>query len=268
MTTQTRELLHPELASDWSFPVLPGNSHHYLQQPHQQGQSAAASKDSHSSGGKKVDNRNAVLELVKYLMQVLSLDKNIAMEARLLRKELLAIFDVREFGRDGAFRNPSASLKLGQWSCPECTLARDWDLCRDEALLPDLGSNAGGGGAAQQAAAGAGAATSEALKRAAQNRAWRCGYCEAELDRLAVEERLVADVQAAVVRWTTQDVKCGRCGAFRANEFAEHCVCSGAWTESLKRDDVRASLRVYAGVADWFGLRMLGALVGEVLEGL
>ena len=259
VSTQARELLHPELASDWSFPVLPGNSH--LETPQQQ-----KSASSSSSKGPKGDNRNAVLELVKYLMQVLSLDKNIAMEARLLRKELLAIFDVREFSRDAAFRNPSASLKVRQWSCPECTLARDWDLCRDEALLPDLGTSTRGndhaaGGDQQQQ-------DTEALRRAAQNRPWRCGYCEAELDRLAVEERLLADVQAAVVQWTTQDVRCARCSAFRVNEFMDHCVCSGPWAETVPRDDLLATLRVYRGVADWFGLRMLGALVGEVLESL
>ncbi|RYP81001.1 hypothetical protein DL769_002181 [Monosporascus sp. CRB-8-3] len=239
VSTQTRELLHPELASDWSFPVLPGNSHLPMNQ---------------------VANRNAVLELVKSLMQVLSLDKNITMEARLLRKELLAMFEVREFSKEGAFRNPSESLRIGQWSCPECTLARDWDLCRDEALLPDLSQiNANTNGADE---------VRGEIRRAAQAKVWRCGFCDAELDRLRVEERLLADVQAALVEWTTQDVRCKRCGGVRLNEFMEHCTCSGPWVESVKRDDVVRRLQVYRGVADWFGLRMLSVMVAEVLGGL
>ncbi|CZR64400.1 probable DNA polymerase epsilon, calytic chain POL2 [Phialocephala subalpina] len=64
------EMLHPELASDYSFPILPG-SHLKLSNP--------------------------ALQLVKSLMQVLSLDKNITMEARLLRKELM---DWWRSGRD------------------------------------------------------------------------------------------------------------------------------------------------------------------------
>ena len=84
---QKQELLHPEFTSDWTFPILPG-SH----------------LDLH--------NASPALELVKSLMQVLSLDQTITLEARLLRKDLLQLFDIREFSRDASFRNPSQSLKL------------------------------------------------------------------------------------------------------------------------------------------------------------
>ncbi|KAH9904372.1 DNA polymerase family B [Xylariomycetidae sp. FL2044] len=243
MSTQARELLHPELASDWSFPVLPGNNLNHL------------NKALHS----RKSNDNAVLELVKSLMQVLSLDKNITMEARLLRKELLALFEVREFSKEGAFTNPSESLRIHQWSCPECTLARDWDLCRDEALLPDLSTLPG---------ADLNHDTEQLrseMRKAAASKPWRCPFCEAELDRLRVEERLVADVQRAVVEWCTQDLRCERCGSVKLNEFMEHCTCSGAWAESVKREDLVRRLGVYRGVADWYGLRMLGVVVGEIL---
>ncbi|KAI1469300.1 DUF1744-domain-containing protein [Daldinia caldariorum] len=230
VSTQARELLHPELASDWSFPVLPG------------------------SHIKNMQNRNAVLELVKYLMQVLSLDKNVTMEARLLRKELLALFEVREFSKEGAFANPSESLKVSQWSCHECTLARDWDLCRDEHLLPDVNAFTENDEAEVQ--------------RAAAAKTWQCPFCDAELDKLKIEEKLLADVQSMVVEWSTQDLKCERCGSVRLNDLMEHCTCSGPWAESVKRGEVVRRLGVYQGVARWFGLRMLESLVAEVLGGL
>ncbi|KAK7935871.1 dna polymerase epsilon protein [Apiospora marii] len=241
LSTQARELLHPELASDWSFPVLPGTQDNLSRFSKEDASAVSKSKKT-----KRFASKNAVLELVKSLMQVLSLDKNITAEARLLRKELLAFFDVREFSKEAAFANPSSSLKIAQWSCAECTLARDWDLCRDEALLPDLAT----------------------LRRAAAAKSWRCGFCDAEFDRLRVEERLMADVERVVVEWTTQDVKCTRCGGVRLNEFAEHCTCSGAWGESVKRDDMLRRLGVYQGVAEWFGMRMLTAVVEEVLGSL
>ncbi|KAF5521697.1 DNA polymerase epsilon catalytic subunit A [Colletotrichum aenigma] len=217
---QKRELLHPELAGDYSFPQLPGSHLAHL------------------------SSRNAVLELVKALMQVLSLDKNITLEARLLRKELLAMFDVREFSKEGAFQNPSESLKLLQLSCDSCTMARDLDFCRDEDLLPEMGP--------------------DGKRLGAETRPWRCTFCEAEYDRNAIEEILLAQVEAFVVEWSTQDLKCTKCGALRLNEFMEHCTCSGEWVESVKRQEILRKVGVYGNVAKFFGLRMLG----EVTEGL
>ena len=97
---------------------------------------------------------------------------------------------------------------------------------------------------------------------------WRCPFCEVEYDRNAIEERLVADVEGFVVEWTTQDLKCVKCGALRVNEFMEHCTCSGDWGESVKREEVMKKLRVYRSVAKFYGLRMLGDVVEGVFEGL
>ncbi|KAL8359001.1 hypothetical protein RB601_008139 [Gaeumannomyces tritici] len=218
LAAQKRELLHPELASDYDFPQLPG-SHLTNLQP-----------------------TSAVLELVKCLMQVLSLDKNISLEARLLRKELLAMLDVREFSREAAFQNPSESLRLAQVSCDSCTVARDLDLCRDEDLLPVPGESSTGG----------------------DNRPWRCTFCQAEYDRNALEEVLVAQVEGAVTEWATQDLRCVKCGASRVNEFMEHCTCSGDWGPSTKREDLVRRLKVHRNVAKFYGLKMLG----DVVEGV
>lgn len=204
---QKRELMHPELAEDYSFPDLPG-SH--------------------------LAPRSPVLELVKSLMQVLSLDKNITLEARLLRKELLALLDVREFSKEGTFVNPSESLKLAQLSCDSCTMARDLDLCRDE----DLQGNDG--------------------------RGWQCSFCGTEYDRVGIEERLLCMVESWVVEWATQDLKCARCGALRVNDLMEHCTCSGEWKEIASRGGIVRKLSVMRKVAKYYGLRMLG----DVVEGL
>jgi DNA polymerase epsilon subunit 1 len=250
LNTQKRELLHPELAGDYEFPQLPGSYLPYLSSSDPSPERARHDNDSALDPGTAVATKkssssrgtaNPVLELVKSLMQVLSLDKNIALEARLLRKDLLAMLDVREFGRDATFANPSESLRVEQLSCDSCALARDLDLCRDEALLPD-----GKGGAAR----------------------WRCGFCEAEYDRNGLEERILAGVEALVVQWATQDVKCRKCGALRVNEFMEHCTCSGEWGESVRREDVLRRLRVYRNVAKFYGLRMLGDVVEGVFDGL
>ena len=115
---QRDEMLHPELASDYAFPVLPG-----------------VLVDT------KHDKRNPSLELTKLLMQVLSLSKTTTLESRLFRRELLALFEVREFSKEGRFENPSTNLKLPEITCNACCLIRDLDLCRDEDVLPDWHGN-------------------------------------------------------------------------------------------------------------------------------
>lgn len=216
---QKDEMLHPELASDYSFPVLPGSHLHFT---------------------------NPALQLVKSLMQVLSLDKNITMEARLLRKELLTLFEIREFSSEARFENPSESLKLPQLICENCTMARDLNFCRDDDLIPIPGENGG-----------------ETVARP-----WKCNFCDGEYDRLGLEERLISEVEAVVVEWNTQDLKCGKCGTLRVNDFMEHCACSGVWSEVVKRADVVRKLKVFDRVAKSYELRMLGVVVEGVLAAL
>ncbi|KAL5628387.1 hypothetical protein BROUX41_003135 [Berkeleyomyces rouxiae] len=220
ITRQKKEMMHSELAVDYAFPKLPG---------------------SHISG---LDSHKAVLELVKAIMQILSLDKNIIMEARLLRKELLQMFDISDFSTAGAFRNPSESLVLRDISCENCAMPREFDFCRDEDLLP------------------------EDLSQGAADNTWRCTGCGFEFSRMSIEERLIAAVEGYVIEWTTQDQNCKSCGAVKLGEFMDHCTCSGEWKNILNRDDVVGRLKVYKNVAEFYDMRMLFSVVGEILESI
>lgn len=217
---QRDEMLHPELASDYAFPVLPGV---LVNNPEE-------------------DKRNPVLELVKLLMQVLSLSKITTLETRLLRRELLALFEVREFSKEGRFENPSESLKLPELTCNACCLIRDLDLCRDEDVLPDPGSDV-----------------------TSTTKPWRCPFCQTEYDKLAQEEILVGQVYGLITGWQTQDLKCSKCGSLQVSEFMEHCSCSGAWVETMDRADVMKKLRVLESAAKFHSLTLLQNALEDIL---
>ncbi len=219
------ELTHPTLAADHAFPTLPGS---YL----------------------NLQSTHPVLHLVKSIVHVFSLDKTITLEAHLLRKDLLALFEIKEFSPQARFENPSSSLKLEQLICEHCTMARDVDLCRDEDVLPPPPPSADAGAAA------------------AIQATWKCSTCDREYGRLAIEEKLIARVQKVLVKWQTQDLECGKCRKIRVNDFMEHCGCSGEWVASVDRGKVVGKMRVLERVAGSYGLRMLGQVVGQVLGGM
>ena len=217
------ELAHPTLATDHEFPLLPG-SHLNLRSIH------------------------PVLQLVVSIMHVFSLDRTIQIEARLLRKELLALFEIKEFSPEARFENPSSSLKLDQLICENCTMTRDLDLCRDEDILPP-----------PQFPNHPSAATE------GSQRAWLCPTCSHEYNRLAIEEMLIAQVQRTLVEWQTQDLKCKKCRRLRVNDFMDHCGCSGEWIGTVDQDSAVQDLKILERVANAYGMRMLEGVVREVL---
>ena len=211
-----------ELRADWVYPTLPGSA-----------PTVAKNRD-----------ENPLLALVKYILHVVSLDKTLALETRLLRRDLLALFDVKEFAKQAQFTNPAASLKLRGVSCTECHSTRDLDLCRDDDFSYSAETNNH-----RQLCSG-----------------FRCSNCETTYDQLSLQERLLADVVIrAVMQWSCQDLKCGKCKRLRANEFMEHCACGGVWQETVDRKEVESTLSVARHVASAYGWGMVTQAVGEVL---
>lgn len=221
---QREELLHPELASDWTFPSLAGGS--------------LESKDPRHP-------RDPVLELVKSLMQIVSLSKPLQLEARLLRKDLLALFDTREFSREGRFENPSSSLRFESLICDTCTMTRDLDLCRDEDILP--GTTAG-------------------VQEDGLAKPWRCLSCGGEYNKIVLEEKLISRIQASLMSWQMQDLKCKKCGVLQGDDcvFTDHCSCGGEWGGTTDKGEITNRLRIMERVASAYGLRMLEGVVQGV----
>lgn len=218
---QHESMIHPELEVDFEFPKLPG-----------------AIKTL----------KNPALQLIRSLTAVFGLVKEINIEARMLRKDLLHLLDVKEFSRDGVFENPSESLKFSQVICHECTMPRDLDLCKHEDLMPEV---------LPRTADSAGAR---------KDRAWKCSYCNCEYDRLAFEERMIGQLHLLLTQYSTQDLKCSKCSQLKENEFEEHCKCAGQWATTVDREAVVRKLAVYKSAAEFYGFGMLEDVARGVLE--
>ena len=182
--------------------------------------------------------RNPTLQFVKYICAIFSLSKEHHLEARMLRRDLLSILDVAEFSKEGIFTDPSESFKMSQVVCSHCGSARDLDFCKDADLLPD-----------------------EDVDHAV---AWRCIQCHHEYSQLALQERMVGQMQSLITTYQLQDLKCSRCKQVRGDELSDHCVCSGEWVGSIGMMEMRKKLGVFKSVAEFYRLDMLRGAVEEV----
>lgn len=192
---QNESILNPDMKDDYAFPLLPG-SH--------------------------LKMKNPVLELVKFLCAVFALSKKRSIEVRMLRRDLLAIIDVREFSPESIFVNPCASLKLSSVICDYCCFIRDIDLCREE-----------------------------------ERNIWTCTNCHKLYNKVSLEEELIAQCQRLVTRYLTQDYQCSRCHLIKPDNMSEYCKCSGSWVEVVPFEDVEQRILTFKNVAQNFGLKML-----------
>ncbi|KAI0746782.1 hypothetical protein C8Q80DRAFT_1105835 [Daedaleopsis nitida] len=193
LTDDTQADLH-----QWEFPILPG-AHLHLTNP--------------------------ALEFVKFSCAVFALAKDHTLEVGLLKRNLLDVVGVREFAAEAAFQNPCEPLKLSGVPCRHCDGMKDFDFCRDPALLPQSGPSSGS---------------------AAR---WLCVKCGGEYDRASIEFALMRMVHELERRFAQQDLRCTRCGQVRADNVSRHCGCSGAFQLTMNRADVRRKLRTIANVA-------------------
>lgn len=196
---QIESILNPEMKEEYAFPQLPG---------------------SHLS------MKNPTLELVKFLCAVFGLSNKRTIEVRVLRKDLLSFFEIKEFSPEAQFKYPCSSLKVPHVICDYCNYIRDLDFCRDEP---------------------------ESL--------WNCKRCQRPYHRVSLEEELIAQYQKLIVRFLHQDLICSKCKLIKADNMSEFCKCSGAWAETVSFLEVEKKIHTFSNVAKGYKLELLqGAL--------
>ena len=202
LRNQTEAILDPDLLEEYEFPKLPGSS---------------------------TNMKNPTLELVKYLCAIFSLSKKRNLEIRLLRKELLNIFEVREFSKEAVFYNPSNTLKIAGVLCEYCHHIRDIDFCRDDEKL-----------------------------------LWKCEKCDKNYNKATLEESLIEGLEKLVTNYFIQDVKCEKCNRVKESDMTDYCPCSGRFVESQTKQEVADKFATYESIGEFYDLRLLRDFIDQV----
>ncbi|SCV03154.1 LANO_0G02476g1_1 [Lachancea nothofagi CBS 11611] len=204
LQTQREYILDPSFSSDYASPELPG-SH--------------------------LKVRNPLLELVKSLCHIMLLSKEQTLEVRALRKDLLKIFEVREFDWESEFKNPSSSLKVSNLACEHCAFVTDIDFCKiDDAIL------------------------------------LMCEHCKKPFNHLLLQEYLIQTLQIELQNYFVQDLNCAKCGKVKDDLMSSHCPCSGSWKNSISEEVLSKKITVYQKVAGFFKFDLLESMVNELIS--
>ena len=206
VTQKIHQKLPPELANhdnDSAFPHLPG-SHLKLTNP--------------------------ALEFIKALHKVLSLDSAITEEMSKLRRNLLKLISVGEFGDDAVWNDPCVSFVLPEVICKQCNHCRDLDLCKDS----------------NQTVSDAGIAV------------WTCPGCKAPYESAEIEDQLIDALQRRTMGFVLQDLQCKKCGEVKATNMAAYCSCAGQFKNlQFGTDDVDKMLKTFKGIAEHYKMHIL-----------
>lgn len=180
--------------------------------------------------GSHLQMENPTLELVKFLCHILGLSKRRDIEVRILRRELLSLFEVKEFSDEAAFKNPSASLVVPQVICNYCDHTKDIDICRDD-----------------------------------EETIFRCESCHKAYNKLIIEERLIYELHRMISKYLTQDLRCNKCGRMKDKEISLHCQCSGDWIATISKRHALSRMQIFQNAADAYQFQLLREVTEEFI---
>lgn len=147
------------------------------------------------------------------------LDAEVSGPVTVLRRQLLKLIHVKEFGPDAVWRDPCKRLVLPDVVCSSCQDCQDLDLCRDPGI---------------------------------QARDWRCGVCGAPRDAGVLEARLASTLRALGESHMLQDLKCIKCGTAAADHLQRQCdVCGGKLRAGVPLQVMKQQISVFRSVAEY-----------------
>lgn len=195
LRNQQEFILDPQYEEDYAIPILPG-SH--------------------------LNMKNPLLELVKSLCHVMLLSQSTTLEIRTLRKELLKIFEIREFAKVAEFKNPSTSLVVPDFLCEHCFFISDIDFCKTD-----------------------------------PSSIFSCARCHRDFNRVLLQEHLIQKLRSDIESYLIQDLRCSRCHKVKRDYMSAHCPCAGSWEGTVPRDSIVHKLHIFKQVAKFYDFDLL-----------
>lgn len=160
-------------------------------------------------------------------------DSNSFRKVRLLKKQLLRMLHVKEFGPEATWKDPCASLVIPDVVCPSCQDCRELDLCRDPSL---------------------------------QHGDISCSLCGSLRDIDALEMKLITNLQTKVESFIIQDLKCKKCGATSTDHLQRQChFCGGTIASSQPANLASRDIAIFGQVAAIQGMQTLQEVVNAII---
>jgi len=184
--------------------------------------------------------QDPALEFIKYVVLVLSLDKDVTEQASNLRKNLLRMVDVGSFDQAAKFVDPCMTYILPDVNCFKCKQSKDLDLCRDPFTQP-LSLQA----------------EEEVSEEADRDWNVKCHGCGALYDKDLVESMLLDVVRRRETAYHVQDVVCAACGKAKVDDMSEYCTCSGQFRNKESKAEFEKSMDVFYNVAQYYQFEFL-----------
>ena len=199
---QQEFILDPEYAESYKFPEQPG-SH--------------------------LDLKNPLLELVKYLCHAMMLSTDTIIEVRQLRKDLLHIFEIREFAKEAIFHNPSTSLSIDGHLCEHCSHIANIDFCKDD-----------------------------------PSSIFTCVNCQNRFDKLLLQEDLIQKLCSVIELFYGQDLRCAKCHKVKEDYMSAHCNCSGKWETTISASSVAKDVQIFKQVSSYYDFTLLKGAISQL----
>ncbi|XP_059166217.1 DNA polymerase epsilon catalytic subunit A-like [Physella acuta] len=186
--------------------------------------------------GSHLNLTNPALEFVKTICEVLSLDSNITIQIKKLKRDLLKLINVGEFSPSAEFINPCLSFVLPEMICKSCNQIRDLDLCRD---ISQGGDNPN---------------------------AWSCQQCHTEYDSSEIEQTLVDVLQRKSMAYVLQDLSCKKCKGVKDTNMTLHCKCAGDFKATYDIQDFIRQVITLRGIARHYKMTLLEEMIDWVIR--